>query len=275
MADRDPSWTEVGNDVRLDPTTTTVVAIGLLLVAVAAVLASIVVWRSGSPPPAGAPSRSPLSWPPPALRVARRADRLGAYSYRRGPVACHCTVACFRGRFQPPRSCGSVRRRHRQRVGSGPCLAGSGARRTFPTGASVGLVTSPSRSKERSGTFIVCRVTNATRTSSEFDRHGRWANSSRQAYPERPQHVFDGRTQSARRLLRHVAQRLVEVDPDFISLQGCDLDAAQAFDEHYLGLVRSPTPMATRSRSTTAPDGRRSDGRQRQPPTHSALSPTE
>lgn len=29
--------------------------------------------------------------------------------------------------------------------------------------------------------------------------------------------------------------------PDFVSLQTRDLDAAQAFYEHYLGLVRSPT----------------------------------
>ena len=32
--------------------------------------------------------------------------------------------------------------------------------------------------------------------------------------------------------------------PDFISLQARDLDASQAFYEHYLGLVRSPTGPA-------------------------------
>jgi hypothetical protein len=50
VADGDPSLTDVGNDFRLDPTAMTVFAIGLLLVAVAAVLASIAVWRSGSLP---------------------------------------------------------------------------------------------------------------------------------------------------------------------------------------------------------------------------------
>jgi hypothetical protein len=50
LADGDPSLTDVGNDFRLDPTAMTVFALGLLLVAVAAVLASIAVWRSGSLP---------------------------------------------------------------------------------------------------------------------------------------------------------------------------------------------------------------------------------
>lgn len=50
LADGDPSLTDVGNDFRLDPTAMTVFAIGLLLIAVAAVLASIAVWRSGSLP---------------------------------------------------------------------------------------------------------------------------------------------------------------------------------------------------------------------------------
>ncbi|MFD4323940.1 hypothetical protein ACFWQC_04865 [Nocardioides sp. NPDC058538] len=50
VADGDPSLTEVGNDFRLDPTAVTVFTIGLLLVAVAAVLAAIAVWRSGSLP---------------------------------------------------------------------------------------------------------------------------------------------------------------------------------------------------------------------------------
>lgn len=50
LADGDPSLTDVGNDFRLDPAAMTVFAIGLLLVAIAAVLASIAVWRSGSLP---------------------------------------------------------------------------------------------------------------------------------------------------------------------------------------------------------------------------------
>ncbi|MFD7078020.1 hypothetical protein ACFV9G_27675 [Nocardioides sp. NPDC059952] len=50
LADVDPSLTDVGNDFRLDPTAMTVFVIGLLLIAVAAVLASIAVWRSGSLP---------------------------------------------------------------------------------------------------------------------------------------------------------------------------------------------------------------------------------
>ncbi|MBC7275166.1 hypothetical protein [Nocardioides sp.] len=50
LVDGDPSLTDVGNDFRLDPTAMTVFALGLLLVGVAAVLASIAVWRSGSLP---------------------------------------------------------------------------------------------------------------------------------------------------------------------------------------------------------------------------------
>ena len=50
LADGDASLTDVGNDFRLDPTAMTVFAIGLLLVAIAAVLAAIAVWRSGSLP---------------------------------------------------------------------------------------------------------------------------------------------------------------------------------------------------------------------------------
>ncbi|MEU0313645.1 hypothetical protein [Nocardioides sp. NPDC006273] len=50
LVDGDPSLTDVGNDFRLDPTAVTVFAIGLLLVGVAAVLASIAVWRSASLP---------------------------------------------------------------------------------------------------------------------------------------------------------------------------------------------------------------------------------
>lgn len=50
VADGDPSLTDVGNDFRLDPTAMTVFVIGLLLIAVAAVLAAIAVWRSGSLP---------------------------------------------------------------------------------------------------------------------------------------------------------------------------------------------------------------------------------
>ena len=50
IADRDASLTDVGNDFRLDPTAMTVFAIGLLLIAIAAVLAAVAVWRSGSLP---------------------------------------------------------------------------------------------------------------------------------------------------------------------------------------------------------------------------------
>jgi len=50
VADGDPSLTDVGNDFRLDPTAMTVFVIGLLLIAVAAVLVAIAVWRSGSLP---------------------------------------------------------------------------------------------------------------------------------------------------------------------------------------------------------------------------------
>ncbi|MBG6096471.1 hypothetical protein [Nocardioides luteus] len=50
VADGDASLTDVGNDFRLDPTAMTVFAIGLLLIAVAAVLVAIAVWRSGSLP---------------------------------------------------------------------------------------------------------------------------------------------------------------------------------------------------------------------------------
>lgn len=49
----------------------------------------------------------------------------------------------------------------------------------LPAGASGGLVTNPSRSSACSSTFIDCRVTNAPRASSEFERPGRWASSSR------------------------------------------------------------------------------------------------
>ena len=50
VADGDASLTDVGNDFRLDPTAMTVFAIGLLLIAIAAVLAAIAVWRSDSLP---------------------------------------------------------------------------------------------------------------------------------------------------------------------------------------------------------------------------------
>ena len=50
VAAGDPSLTDVGNDFRLDPSAMTIFAIGLLLIAVAAVLASIAVWRSGTLP---------------------------------------------------------------------------------------------------------------------------------------------------------------------------------------------------------------------------------
>ena len=42
------------------------------------------------------------------------------------------------------------------------------------------LVTSPSASSACSSTFIACLVTKVPRASSEFDRPGRWASSSRQ-----------------------------------------------------------------------------------------------
>jgi uncharacterized membrane protein len=50
VAEGDASLTDVGNDFRLDPTAMTIFAVGLLLVAIAAVLAAIAVWRSGSLP---------------------------------------------------------------------------------------------------------------------------------------------------------------------------------------------------------------------------------
>lgn len=50
VADGDASLTDVGNDFRLDPTAMTIFLIGLLLVAVAAVLVAIAAWRSGSLP---------------------------------------------------------------------------------------------------------------------------------------------------------------------------------------------------------------------------------
>lgn len=50
VADGDASLTDVGNDFRLDPTAMTIFLIGLVLVAVAAVLVAIAVWRSGSLP---------------------------------------------------------------------------------------------------------------------------------------------------------------------------------------------------------------------------------
>ncbi|MER7556253.1 hypothetical protein ABTZ46_04895 [Nocardioides sp. NPDC126508] len=50
VADGDASLTDVGNDFRLDPTAMTIFAIGLLLIAIAAVLVAVAVWRSGSLP---------------------------------------------------------------------------------------------------------------------------------------------------------------------------------------------------------------------------------
>lgn len=50
VADGDDSLTDVGNDFRLDPTAMTIFLIGLVFVAVAAVLVAIAVWRSGSLP---------------------------------------------------------------------------------------------------------------------------------------------------------------------------------------------------------------------------------
>ncbi|HLU27929.1 MAG TPA: hypothetical protein VKZ65_05790 [Glycomyces sp.] len=48
MADGDASLTGIGEDFRMDPTAVTVFAIGLALIALAAVLAAIAVWRSGT-----------------------------------------------------------------------------------------------------------------------------------------------------------------------------------------------------------------------------------
>lgn len=50
VADGDASLTDVGNDFRLDPTAMTIFLIGLVFVAVAAVLVAIAAWRSGSLP---------------------------------------------------------------------------------------------------------------------------------------------------------------------------------------------------------------------------------
>ncbi|OIJ28252.1 hypothetical protein [Nocardioides luteus] len=50
VADGDASLTDVGNDFRLDPTAMAVFAIGLLLIAIAAALVAVAVWRSGSLP---------------------------------------------------------------------------------------------------------------------------------------------------------------------------------------------------------------------------------
>ncbi|MEU6860900.1 hypothetical protein AB0B28_18740 [Glycomyces sp. NPDC046736] len=48
VADGDASMTEVGEAFRMDPTAMTVFAIGLALIAIAAVLAAVAVWRSGT-----------------------------------------------------------------------------------------------------------------------------------------------------------------------------------------------------------------------------------
>lgn len=48
VADGDATLTEVGDAFRYDPTAMTVFAIGLALIAVAAVLAAVAVWRSGT-----------------------------------------------------------------------------------------------------------------------------------------------------------------------------------------------------------------------------------
>ena len=48
VAEGDAALTAVGDDFRMDPTAVTVFAIGLALIAVAAVLAAIAVWRSGT-----------------------------------------------------------------------------------------------------------------------------------------------------------------------------------------------------------------------------------
>lgn len=48
VADGDATLTEIGDAFRTDSTATTVFAIGLALVAVAAVLAAVAVWRSGT-----------------------------------------------------------------------------------------------------------------------------------------------------------------------------------------------------------------------------------
>ncbi len=48
VEDGDATMTEVGNAFRYDPTAMSVFAIGLALIAVAAVLAAVAVWRSGT-----------------------------------------------------------------------------------------------------------------------------------------------------------------------------------------------------------------------------------
>ncbi|WP_051392894.1 hypothetical protein [Glycomyces arizonensis] len=48
VAEGDAALTSVGEDFRMDPTAVTVFAIGLALIAVAAVLAAVAVWRSGT-----------------------------------------------------------------------------------------------------------------------------------------------------------------------------------------------------------------------------------
>lgn len=48
VEDGDPSMTEVGNAFRQDPTAMAVFAIGLALIAIAAVIAAVAVWRSGT-----------------------------------------------------------------------------------------------------------------------------------------------------------------------------------------------------------------------------------
>ncbi|MEV3935234.1 hypothetical protein AB0K52_04515 [Glycomyces sp. NPDC049804] len=48
VADGDATLTEVGDAFRYDPTAITVFAVGLALIAVAAVLAAVAVWRSGT-----------------------------------------------------------------------------------------------------------------------------------------------------------------------------------------------------------------------------------
>lgn len=48
VAEGDASLTEVGEDFRMDPTAMTVFAIGLALIAIAAILAAVAIWRSGT-----------------------------------------------------------------------------------------------------------------------------------------------------------------------------------------------------------------------------------
>lgn len=99
MADGDPSLTDVGNDFRLDPT-----GDDRLRDRTAARRGRRRARRDrglalGFPAPLERrpARRSPGHHAPPVLPPARRADRLGRTRRHRGPVACHCALACVNG----------------------------------------------------------------------------------------------------------------------------------------------------------------------------------